>query len=624
MTQDPDHSTIDTPADATAEHDGTTSNRLRWSLTAQAVAGGMLLAAIFLTATGLLLVALGLVGDVWPDNPVWWAPRAVLALGASALGVKVLRWGWVPLPIPHGIPLTREDAPPLHVLLDCLRGHFGIKQALAVHITGEMNASIAPRPGSLTLQIGLPLLLGVTPRQCDAILSHEIGHLVLQRTGPGAWASHVRAWWYRVLDRIDLDKSIAGRAMAWALGPADRRYLADGLHLSRAEEFEADTLAAGAVGGRPLAEALSAMALKEHFLARDFLPKIHAQVYHRQRPSMLPYRHMASAFLVGYDPGKSQAAFAETAEEDAPTHPSIRSRMARLTPDHWPEPGDNTSAAEAYLERAIPRLAAALDQAWWKDHGHDWQRHHREVQWARRRIGKLAERGRAQHPLRRLELASLVEVYCPEWNPLELYLDLLAEEDVYPQAMLALGRLLLEQGSEEGTGYLLAILDQDNEAGLAAARHLLEFATATGQTELAERVGERAENLQQAAQVIEQEVMLDPEGDGWTSAGLDPITKYKLAKAVASHALARRAYLVRRLSSRTPAWQTYLLLLQTELTEPRTIAEITAAARALLRDRALVCLVTIAPGSPRAQAAEAAGRTRLHLRRRPVTPDDAR
>ena len=608
--------TYTTPRDPVANGGATASNALRWSLTAQALAGGGALLLLLLAAAWALCRALGWVGGAWTDGPAWLVLRTAVALAAVVTGGKIARWLWVPLPVPQGIPLARPDAPALYTLLDNLRAHLGIRQELAVNVTGEMNASIAPRPRGLTLQIGLPLLLGVTPRQCDAILSHEIGHLVLQRAGPGGWASHLRAWWFRVLDRIDLDHTPMGRAMACALSAADRRYLTDGLRLSRAEEFEADALAAGTVGGKPLAEALSAMALKEHFLARDFLPKIHAQVYHRQRPSMLPYRHMASAFLVGYDPGKSLAALAEAADdESAPTHPSIRSRMARLTTEHWPVPGDSTSAAEAYLESVVPRLAAALDQAWWNEHGHDWQRHHREVQWARRRIAKLAERGRDQHPLRRLELASLVEAYCPDWNPLDLYLDLLAEETVYPRAMLALGRLLMEQGSIEGAGYLLAILDQDNESGLAAASLLLDFATETGQDEIAHRATARAASLRQAARAIEQEAERDPEGDGWTSPGLDPIARYKLAKLVARHTGVRRAYLVRRVSARSPGWQSFLLLIRTDSTDPALHLDLAQDARGLLQDCGLLSVLALPAGSARERAAAAIGRARLHLRR---------
>jgi Zn-dependent protease with chaperone function len=617
VTTSPDPSTTQTtPGGLVANAGATASNALRWSLTAQALAGGGVLLLLLVAAAWVLCLALGLAGGAWADGPAWLVLRVTLALAAVIASSRILHWLWVPLPAPQGIPLARQDAPALHDLLDNLRAQLRIRQGLAVNVTGEMNASIAPRPRGLTLQIGLPLLLGVTPRQCDAILSHEIGHLVLQRTGPGAWASHLRAWWYRVLDRIDLDTTPMGRAMAWALSAADRRYLADGLRLSRAEEFEADALAAGTVGGKPLAEALAAMALKEHFLAQDFLPKIHAQVYHRQRPSMLPYRHMASAFLVGYDPGKSLAAIAEAAtDEDAPTHPSIRARMARLTTEHWPVPGDSTSAAEAYLDSAVPRLAAALDQAWWNEHGHDWQRHHREVQWARRRIAKLAERGRDQHPLRRLELARLVETYCPDWNPLDLYLDLLAEETAYHQAMLALGRLLMEQGSIEGAGYLLAILDQDNEQGLAAAALLLDFATETGQDDITHRAAARATSLRQTARAIEQETERDPEGDGWSSPGLDPIARYKLAKLVASRAGVRRAYLVRRLSARSAGWQSLLLLIRTDSTDPALLVDLAQDARGLLQDRGLLSVLALPTGSTRERAAAAIGRARLHLRR---------
>lgn len=593
-----------------------TSNALRWSLTGQALAGAAALSLLWLAAAGTLLYALGLTGGTaWGDGPVWLGLRAMLALAATAAGIKIGGWLWAPLPAPEGIPLARRDAPALYALLDNLRAGFGIRRALTVNITGEMNASMASRPRGLTLQIGLPLLLGVTPRQCDAILSHEFGHLVQQQAGGGLWASHLRAWWYRVLDRIDLDTSPAGRVMAWLLRAADRRYLTDGLRLSRAEEFEADALAARAVGGEPLAEALCAIALKEHFLAADFLPKVRAQVYHHQRPGMLPYRHMASAFLVGYDAGKSLAAYAETAEEEAPTHPSIRARMAKLTDGPWPVPGDTASAAEAYLESTVPRLAAALDQAWWSAHGHDWQRHHREVQWARRRIAKLAGRGRDQHPCRRLELASLVETYCPEWNPVDLYLDLLTEAEVYPQAMLALGRLLTGQGSPEGTGYLLAIIDDDSETGLAAANCLLDFAAETGRLDLAQRTTERQAALRQTAGAIEQEVASDPDGAGWTSPGLDPIARYKLGKLVAGHAAVRRAYLVRRLSATAPRWQSFLLLLRTDVADPAQLADLAQQARQLLQDRGLLGVLTLPAGSGRERVAAAIGRARLHLRR---------
>lgn len=596
---------------------GAAAGSLRWSLTLQALSGGLVL-VLLLTVTGwALLYVMGIVGPAaWADGPPWLALRLALAAGALIVIGWILHWLWAPLPAPEGICLERSEAPDLYALLDGFRSRFAIVQPLDVCITGEMNASIAPRPRTLTLQIGLPLLLGVTPQQCVAILSHEFGHLVLQRIGPGAWAGHLRAWWYRVLDRIDGDGSLLGRTMARMLRAADRRYLADGLRLSRAEEFEADALAAGAVGAGPLAEALCAVALKEHFLAQDFLPKVRAQVYHRQQPSMLPYRHMASAFMVGYDPQQALAAYGDGADEDALTHPSIRSRVARLTAGPWPLPGDTASAAEAYLGPAVPRLAASLDQAWWNTHGHDWQRHHREVQWARRRVTSLAERGENLHPAGRLELARLVEEYCPEWHPLEFYLGLLAEEEGRAQAMLAVGRLLTEQDSVEGTGYLLAVLDQESEIGLAAAGLLLAFAERTGRADLARRAAARAASLEETARALEAEVATEPRGEGWAGHGLDAITRRKLAKGLAGHEPVRRAYLVRRVSTLAPQWQTYVLVIRTDDTTPAWLAEVGEQAQALLRDRGLVSVLPVSADSEWEKAAAAIPRARLRLRRK--------
>lgn len=587
------------------------SGTLRWRLTAQALSGSAFLLLISLGSLWLLLAALG-----WVEGGNWLLPRVALALAAGLVAVHVLRWLWVPQPKPVGIPVTQSEAPDLHATLTDLRERFSIRQPIEVCITGEMNASIVSHPRRLTLLIGLPLLLGVTPKQCDAILSHEFGHLVLQRAGPGRWANHVHAWWYRVLDRIDRDESLLGRLVSRLLGAADRRYLEDGLRLSRAEEFQADALAQRAVGAQPLAEALTAIALKEHFLTRDFLPKIHDQAAYRQQPVMLPYRQMASALRVGYDSDKSLADYASLVEEDTPTHPSIRSRVARLSNAPWPIYKQARSAAEAYLGSAMPRLTHTLDQAWWNVHGHDWTRQHREAQWARRRISLLIERGPEQHPLRRMELARLVETYWPAWDPLELYVDLLEEESVQYQALLAVGRLLLDQGNADGATYLKMLLDHDSEAGMAAASRLAAFAASTGQEELARQAEARVELLRRQARLIEHETMVDPLGKCWQSPGLDPIVRYRLAKVIAQHPGVRRAYVVQRISRRTPHWQIHVIVLRTDTTTAAMLNEIHAEAQAVMHERALVCLLPVSARSPYERTAADAGRTRLHLRRK--------
>jgi Zn-dependent protease with chaperone function len=593
---------------------------LRWSVTLQALVGAALLLALLAGAALLAFFAIGVMGAaIWTVHPLWAGLRFALVIPALATCAIILRWFWSPIPAAKGIPIEPADAPDFYRLLERFCVRFGVEQRFEVRVTGEMNASIVNRPRTITLLVGLPLLLSVTPKQCTAILAHEFGHLRIQRIGPGAWTSHLRAWWHRVLAKIAVDQSLLGRIVSAALKQVDDHYLADSLRLSHEDEFEADAWAARTIGAEPLAGALFSIATKERFLQDDFWRKVHAQADHYRQPTMLPFQQMASALKAGYDAAEALAAYDEFPAancDESLTHPSIEARCAKLAVDPRRQRKDAAMAAEIYLQAALPRLALELDLEWWAEHGSDWRARHREVQRARRRIARLEEAQRELALEERLELAALVENYCVERDPLDLYLAVLATGTPCAHAMLAAGRLMLERKDPQGTQHLLQTMAEESEVGLAAAAHLLGFASAYSIEWLHDRAVHRANELMDLAQAVRVEGERDGNGQKWEAHGLDPMTKRKLAKALSRNPFIRRCYLVRRISALAPSWIAYVLVVRTDVDDPCLARQLGETAESVLPEQRPVRVLLVARDSDWERRATLIEPSQIHLSRR--------
>ena len=599
---------------------------LRWLVTAQALFGIALTLLLLAGSVALFGYAVGMTGGVvWNQHPLLAGARLALAIPALAVCAVLLRALRAPLPEPEGIPLDRSEAPEFYALLDRFRIRFDIRQPLRVRVTGEMNAAIVARPGALILQVGLPLLVSVTPKQWAAVVAHEFGHLRMQRRGPGAWSAHLRAWWHRVLERIDHDRSAVGRSLAWLMKTADHRYLSDALRLSRAEEFEADAWAARSIGAESLAGALFAVAIKDRFLQDDYWRKVHAQADHRHEPVILPFRQMASALKAGFDPAEATAAYsddideAEARDETTLTHPTVAARCAKLAVAPRHPAGQAAPAAEVYLQPVLHRLALELDQGWWAANGGEWSARHREVQRAHRRIARLEQQAARLGSAERLELAVLVERYGGERDPLEFYLALVAAEPVAAEALLATGRLLVERGEREGIGYLLRASINDSEIGLAATAHILAFAQGHEIDWLAQRAIWRAARLLSLGQAVRREAAEDPAGGAWQAPNLDALMLRRLGRELSAYPQVRRAYLVRRISAQAPQWRAHVLVLRSDEQGAAFAGQVAQLAEAIVPEESPVQVLAVGRGSKWEHQAKAIRGSMIRLKR-PASP----
>jgi len=320
-------------------------------------------------------------------------------LAVAGVGVRLSRWLWVPTPDCAGIVLPDALAPGFRRRIDRLCARLGARRIDRVLATPEVNAAVVCRPAfglfgpmRTTLLLGIPLAHCLTPQQLSAVLAHELAHLSAQRGRRGAWAAHLRTWWLRCFDRIDEDDGALARAARRVFARTARTDLEQSVQLSRLDEFEADALAARAVGAPALAGALIDLAMKDRFLTENYWTKVMEQARSNRRPRIRPFREMGLGMQVGFVRDDALADLdhllgvrADTAAFD--THPALAERLAALDIDHadgLPDAADGPSAAEHYFADLLPTLSLAFDRMWWLASSRDWRQQYRSARADRR------------------------------------------------------------------------------------------------------------------------------------------------------------------------------------------------------------------------------------------------
>lgn len=345
--------------------------------------GGLVLLTLLLA-----MLAAGALGSAWfagelAGNGVWWL---ALAWCLAAIVGSVLAWRigcclFVAAPLPGGVPLARELAPSLYSLCDRIGHSCGGRPVDTVWITGDINAAVLRRPrwglvGPLEthLLIGLPLAHSVSERQLEAIIAHEYGHLSVQGRFFDAWGAQLRSAWFRAVERCIERLPLFG----FLLDRLTRNEVCVALRLARMEEFEADRVAADAVGSGLLAETLVEVAARERFLRCDFWVKVMAQCAFRPRPRMRPYRDMGLGMVAGFLPGNGRGeCLRSMCDEGDVLHPSLAERLSALGETPTSDTRIEDSVAERHLALLLPRLAWELDRAWWAEMRYEWRNAYR-------------------------------------------------------------------------------------------------------------------------------------------------------------------------------------------------------------------------------------------------------
>lgn len=286
---------------------------------------------------------------------------------------------------PQGRLLRHGEAPALGALLDSLRRDLQCRPFDEVRISMDFNAGVReiPRLGLLgwprtVLEIGLPLAIMLTPEELRAILAHEFVHLSARHGRGGSQLYRLRRSWGNVFEQIKRPpKGQLDLAARWTVSRFIDWYWprlhARTLVLSRAQEHQADTIAAGITNAPALASALWRMECFYPWLAERFWPDLNREAAASPEPPTDIVGRMRAA--VEQPPAPDEAALwtergLTRATDHEETHPAYVDRLRvlgvsveQIRSAGFPGP-PHPSAAEAYLGDALGPIEVELSAEW--------------------------------------------------------------------------------------------------------------------------------------------------------------------------------------------------------------------------------------------------------------------
>ncbi|WP_437611278.1 M48 family metallopeptidase [Sorangium sp. So ce834] len=299
--------------------------------------------------------------------------------GAGALWVA---WGLVPRrPRAHdpGVPLGEGRHPRLQSLIRDVAARAGHATPADIHLFHDANAFTAVRREAwlrsrTVVGAGLPLLAWLSRSELESVIAHEFGHHVSGDLALGPWVHRTRRTIGGALDHLD-------GSSFWLHLPFvayAELFVRSSSGISRAQELEADAVAARIAGRGPTARALRITHEKgplwSAYLEMEVLPVVSAG---RSPPLLEGFRWFEGAVTA------EQGALAERRAERAgetssvyDTHPSLSERLAALGAEAGgPEPGahcldlldDVVAAEEAVLRSLLVDPSRPLPRITWAD-----------------------------------------------------------------------------------------------------------------------------------------------------------------------------------------------------------------------------------------------------------------
>lgn len=288
---------------------------------------------------------------------------------------------------PLGVVVTPAQEPTLWQRVGELAHQVGTRPPGEIRLTADVNAAVHESsyllgllPGKRRMFVGVPLLIGLSPAQLDAVIAHELGHYSNQDTRLAGLVHRGRASVMNTL-RLYSKTTGSGGFMFGLYKQYAELYLRTTQAISREQELAADLLAARVAGRDNAACALRQLpALEAGF---DFYLDRYASVGHAI--GLLP---TADEFLGGFrhllaDPDRASELDALRVElpdrEASPydSHPPLAERVAAI--ESLPEdPRGRDSGSAAVLLRDPAQVFAAVARAYWKPENRTRQ----QVDWA--------------------------------------------------------------------------------------------------------------------------------------------------------------------------------------------------------------------------------------------------
>ena len=494
----------------------------------------------------------------------------VLALIAWVL-IKSL---WVRIEPPQGYRIRRCDAPALFRDLDLYRKRLKTPKIHQVLLTEEFNASIVqtPRLGVLgwhrnTLILGLPLLMALKLDEARAVVGHELGHLSGNHSRFNGWIYRVRMSWYRIMDSFDQAAGFGTGLLRKFFDWYAPYFNAYSFALARANEYEADAIAAELTSRRAIASALVNSNVRAGLIDEHYWQRLIANADRQPAPSTRPYSDLrAFCRQHQFDHAEVQTHLRSALEVEtghADTHPALKERLAAIGHESAEFQTVEQSAAEQWLGENYARVVGEFDSFWLERNQQAWQDRFEYVRAARERLTELRAKDRtALEPNELWQLAALIEEFDDREDPLPVYREYQERFADDPDAAFVIGRILLARGDEGG----IPCMEKATRSlwhAVSACQMAYSFFLQKGDIENADRWRLKGEHfLDQEIEARQERELVEPT-DTFAPAELDEETIVFLRRQLLKYPKIRRAWIAKKQVKHVPESPVYVLSFKT-------------------------------------------------------------
>jgi Zn-dependent protease with chaperone function len=513
--------------------------------------------------------------------------RWLLPIGALAF--VIFRSLAVRIDPPEGIPVSRAEAPAFYDAIDEINRAVRGPSLHAVLVDDDLNAGVVQVPrfgifgGRSYLVIGLPLLQAVTPTELRAVLAHELAHLSRRHGRIGVWIYRIRTTWDQLLSSLEEERKWTGafrRFFEWYVP----RFNAHTFPLMRAHEFEADRLAADAVGADALGQALGRLAIAGGFLQTRYWPSVFARAIDQPAPRDAFTQLGKAIRTAAADEDSAHWLYAALQQQPdaSDSHPALTRRLDALglQPDALQlRDNEEERAADGYLADNVGTIAMRLDERWQREIALTWTIEHTRLEAEFAELGALETRVDDLDSEQQVRLAQLTEEHRGREEAVVRYREILARDPDHAPAQFSVGRILLGKGDDAGLGELDRAMDLDPDAILLVCELAGAYLTERGRDADAARYQElavqRAQQLGDAYAERESFTL----GEPVEPAELAPDVERALQRSLAAIPEVIQAHVgLRRLQHLVEEWPVYVVVVLAGKTKER-------AGRQTLADR---------------------------------------
>ena len=448
---------------------------------------GLLFLLSFPAVTAYLFAALGgrlLEGQL---SLLSWevASGALLAAGGVWITLYLLE---LQPELPQGRKLGSSEGSELRALVSQLRDRYRAPPIASFTITDHWAVDVRRVPvGGIPLafrnhlEIGLPVLLSMSPGYFEGLLAGKIGQLSGLHDKWSGWLSTQCEVWSGYGSACSKDGRLPGYVLAaftagfvpllaWFSRCAVRRH-----------RLEFDRYAHDVLSAQDLSDMLAVSVVLARFLEERYWPMIYKAAEHVAEPAVLPYANLKQILKLKLDEQDVQRWLRQAMsvpDDGISDTPVLRARLEEIGQDRiaWPGIASET-ACSRYLGASAEAIVTDQDRAWVEGNRAAWKKCFDQSQDDRNRLRALSMKLK-RGPLRgrdAMTYAALTKKFCDRDKAVDAYKRILEINPEDARIQFGAGKYLVSVGDAHGVKALENAMGLDKQYVDPACRLISEF-----------------------------------------------------------------------------------------------------------------------------------------------------